>query len=529
MVARWALDRLFGHDGEPVLDLRRAIRRVRPGRRGRRGPQGGAPAWSPDGSLIAFAGGAVDAERGVYVMRPDGSGVRRVSTAEGSGDAFAATWSPDGRRLAFAAGDGRTSVWVVRVDGSDERRVDQGLFLGSASWSPDGTRLAWLHASVAIDGLDELDVADADGSNIRRFPHEGIPRQGLAYDGFSPCVGWSPDGATSSACSRPTAARSTASSRSIPTAAARSFCRRRACGPGPSSAWRLTTMDTDVLGRTRSDEVATLQELGAGPERVRPLDRRWLLALAGVAAIVCIGFLGDRPTATLTVRADPTGPAPAASAAAAPAAPRSFELLEPVEGTTVIGGVVPVGLSGPPGVRVHVAIELGASVLGWRNIALGPEGTWRGGVRVFAPRTAVPAVVRVSGVVDGRRAEVARSFSLAGGTPVVMWATRTVDVPGGRVVEVAGTAPLADGLVVVSVLDPGGKRLGAARLPVRVDADLPGSVGGAVLGIGGFAGCIRLSGPAPDPLLLRVARVDAGGARSAPERLVDPAPAMPER
>ena len=56
--------------------------------------------------MIAFAAGAYDNDRGLYLMRPDGTDARRISRAEGWGDAFAATWSPDGRRLAFTASGG---------------------------------------------------------------------------------------------------------------------------------------------------------------------------------------------------------------------------------------------------------------------------------------------------------------------------------------------------------------------------------------------------------------------------------------
>jgi Tol biopolymer transport system component len=38
------------------------------------------PAWSPDGALIAFVRPTARAGAAVYVMRPDGSGVRRLST-----------------------------------------------------------------------------------------------------------------------------------------------------------------------------------------------------------------------------------------------------------------------------------------------------------------------------------------------------------------------------------------------------------------------------------------------------------------
>ena len=69
--------------------------------------RGASPAWSPDGSLIAFAAGATDSERGLYLMRPDGTRVRRLTKGgEGYAGGFAATWSPDGSHLAFTGGGG---------------------------------------------------------------------------------------------------------------------------------------------------------------------------------------------------------------------------------------------------------------------------------------------------------------------------------------------------------------------------------------------------------------------------------------
>ena len=52
-------------------------------------------------------------------------------------DADQPAWSPRGRRLAFTRGG---SVWTVRADGLDERRLAQGAH---PAWSPDGKRLAF--------------------------------------------------------------------------------------------------------------------------------------------------------------------------------------------------------------------------------------------------------------------------------------------------------------------------------------------------------------------------------------------------
>ncbi|HEY6569498.1 MAG TPA: hypothetical protein VIZ22_04370 [Candidatus Limnocylindrales bacterium] len=156
--------------------------------------KGQNPSWSPDGSTIAFSGGAYDDERGVYLMRADGTSVRRLTKGPGATGAFTAAWSPDGRRLVFPGSNGYSTLFVINIDGSDERQIDSGSFVGGASWSPDGQRLAWLHSDANLDHPAAIVIADDDGSNPRSYPNAGIPRHGLAYDAFSLCVGWSVDG-----------------------------------------------------------------------------------------------------------------------------------------------------------------------------------------------------------------------------------------------------------------------------------------------------------------------------------------------
>lgn len=59
------------------------------------------PAWSPDGSRIAFsrrfADGSPQGNLDVFVMKADGSGTRAVATTPAVD--FKAVWSPDGRNL----------------------------------------------------------------------------------------------------------------------------------------------------------------------------------------------------------------------------------------------------------------------------------------------------------------------------------------------------------------------------------------------------------------------------------------------
>jgi Tol biopolymer transport system component len=170
------------------------------------------PAWSPDGSLIAFAsdrgGGACpysySCELRIYVMRPDGSDVRQVAThPHGFARDTAPRFSPDGRRLVFTrtgTQDGvhpEGALFVVRLDGTGLRRLTPFMFWpGDGDWSPDGKRIVFFAASTnpndpnlgAADGLGDIFVIGVDGRNLTNLTHNWTGRA----ESYFPV--WSPDG-----------------------------------------------------------------------------------------------------------------------------------------------------------------------------------------------------------------------------------------------------------------------------------------------------------------------------------------------
>jgi Tol biopolymer transport system component len=105
------------------------------------------PAWSPDGSLIAFADW-----KGINVVAPDGSGLRTVVSAEVSQAAWPA-WSPDGRRIAYmiqGRDNARHGIYVVDLDGGEPMRLTR-QWDAFPSWGPGGTAITFTRIAETQD------------------------------------------------------------------------------------------------------------------------------------------------------------------------------------------------------------------------------------------------------------------------------------------------------------------------------------------------------------------------------------------
>jgi Tol biopolymer transport system component len=185
------------------------------------------PAWSPDGSRIAFDSRRGDGNRNIWVLEPDGSFTPLTDDARDDGYP---TWSPDGSQVAFSVGSARErEIWVMNaLDGDNARRLTSGaddilpswsssgliaferhvgtteeIWVvdpaggdatplitvedgsgGDPAWSPDGGRLAF---SRAVDGVRQVFVVDADGQS-------GL--ESLTPSSTCDCEepSWSPDG-----------------------------------------------------------------------------------------------------------------------------------------------------------------------------------------------------------------------------------------------------------------------------------------------------------------------------------------------
>jgi TolB protein len=144
-----------------------------------------APAWSPDGSTIAFQRTKAPFGHGsIWTMAPDGSGQRRLT--EIGIDARDPAWSPDGRRLVFTLFSGKgPDLATMRADGSGLRRLTtwpSNEF--EPAWSPDGATIAFTR------GFDTGDVGDLWTLDVAT----GHSRQITSSAGYDHQAGWSPDG-----------------------------------------------------------------------------------------------------------------------------------------------------------------------------------------------------------------------------------------------------------------------------------------------------------------------------------------------
>ena len=147
------------------------------------------PAWSPDGTRIAFTSdrdGGIDNFE-IYVMDADGGDQTRITNND-AWDGIPA-WSPDGTRIAFTSDrDGNLEIYVMDADGSNQTRITNNDALDwDPAWSPDGTRIAFTSERDGNDETfnDEVYVMDADGSNQTRITNNDA----LDWD-----PAWSPDG-----------------------------------------------------------------------------------------------------------------------------------------------------------------------------------------------------------------------------------------------------------------------------------------------------------------------------------------------
>ena len=142
------------------------------------------PAWSPDGTKLAYVYNSYDSGycyygcRDIYTAWPDGSDAKSVTGGIGSYNS-SPSWSPDGTRIAFSSDrhGGAATIYLMNADGSNVTRLLTGQPGFGPKWSPDGAKIAFAFSDIL--------VVNADGSGLVRLTNDDA-------NDFDPA--WSPDG-----------------------------------------------------------------------------------------------------------------------------------------------------------------------------------------------------------------------------------------------------------------------------------------------------------------------------------------------
>jgi Tol biopolymer transport system component len=131
------------------------------------------PAWSRFGR-IAYA----RAFR-IWVMNADGSRAHPVSPPHTTGVDWSPAWSPDGTRIAYES-DRQTSgrepsseIWLMSADGSHQLRLTHNSLNDfQPAWSPDGIWLAFA-SQIPHPGKNHIWLVRPNGKGLHRVTSPG--------------------------------------------------------------------------------------------------------------------------------------------------------------------------------------------------------------------------------------------------------------------------------------------------------------------------------------------------------------------
>jgi TolB protein len=157
------------------------------------------PDWSPGGDEIVFVRGVnlssfEESNDDLHILEVATGRTRQLTRTPAGVYEAAPAWSPDGSRIAFARStrgsqfDGTASVHVIGRDGSGERLVlDHKLYADTAyslAWSPDGTSIAFETSSKL--GCTSISVVHVTTGSVRALTTCARPRESTVSPAWQP-------------------------------------------------------------------------------------------------------------------------------------------------------------------------------------------------------------------------------------------------------------------------------------------------------------------------------------------------------
>jgi TolB protein len=141
------------------------------------------PTWSPDGKQLAYVSDQFSWDMGLFLMNATGTGARRISQGEGVGGVDSPTFSPDGKKIALAAfRSGTQQVWLITLATGRWTQVTnhpEGAY--DPRWSPVEEKLAYV---ARENRKHDIWVTDLEGKHPKKLTDQGTAR----------APAWSPDG-----------------------------------------------------------------------------------------------------------------------------------------------------------------------------------------------------------------------------------------------------------------------------------------------------------------------------------------------
>lgn len=141
-----------------------------------------SPCFSPDGKQIAFVSDK-DGQAQIYAMSVPNPGTRLsnlspMRISKSSSESTAPAWSPDGTKIAYSSRvNGVRQIWIYDVKTQTERQVTSGgKHKENPSWSPDSQHLVFNTADDVLSELFLISINDKEavqitsGQGEKRFP-----------------------------------------------------------------------------------------------------------------------------------------------------------------------------------------------------------------------------------------------------------------------------------------------------------------------------------------------------------------------